>query len=156
MKIFKNLPNSSRYVVIFSHPADFTPVCTTELGKIAVYSPEFEKRNVKLLALSVDKLDDHVEWVNVMNPKIHDNMRNLKTSILQDIKSYCKDIPGDFPYPIIADPERNLAVQLGMIDEKSKEDPSLAMTIRALYVIGPDHRVRLTMHYPTSTGRNVK
>ena len=124
------------WVVLFSHPADFTPVCTTELGRLAVHKPHFEKRNTKLLALSVDQLDDHVDWVN-------------------DIKSYCQDIPGDFPYPIVADPDRSLAVQLGMIDEEGKDDPANAMTIRALYVISPDHRLRLSMHYPTSTGRNV-
>ena len=89
------------WVVLFSHPADFTPVCTTELGRLAVHKPHFEKRNTKLLALSVDQLDDHVDWVN-------------------DIKSYCQDIPGDFPYPIVADPDRSLAVQLGMIDEEGK------------------------------------
>jgi len=124
------------WVVIFSHPADFTPVCTTELGRLAVHQPHFEKRNTKLLALSVDKLTDHVDWVN-------------------DIKSYCLDIHGPFPYPIIADQDRSLAVQLDMVDEESKDDPEVAMTIRALYVISPDHRVRLSMHYPMSTGRNV-
>ncbi|XP_057330613.1 peroxiredoxin-6-like [Microplitis mediator] len=124
------------WVIIFSHPADFTPVCTTELGRIAVHYPHFKKRNVKLLAHSVDKLKDHVDWVN-------------------DIKSYCQDIPGDFPYPIIADDDRNLAVKLDMIDEESKDDPENAITVRALYIVSPDHRLRLSMQYPTSTGRNV-
>ncbi|XP_011498837.1 PREDICTED: peroxiredoxin-6-like [Ceratosolen solmsi marchali] len=124
------------WVVLFSHPADFTPVCTTELGRLAVHIPHFEKRNTKLLALSVDQLTDHVNWVN-------------------DIKSYCPDILGDFPYPIVADPDRTLAVQLGMIDEDSRNKPEEANTVRALYIISPDHRLRLSMHYPTSTGRNV-
>ncbi|XP_063984455.1 peroxiredoxin-6-like [Diachasmimorpha longicaudata] len=124
------------WVVIFSHPADFTPVCTTELGRIAVHQPEFQKRNVKLLAHSVDKLKDHVDWVN-------------------DIKNYCQDIPGAFPYPIVADDDRTLAVKLDMIDEQSKDDPEHAITVRALYVVSPDHRLRLSMQYPTSTGRNV-
>ncbi|KYQ47633.1 Peroxiredoxin-6 [Trachymyrmex zeteki] len=126
----------SSWVVLFSHPADFTPVCTTELGRIAVHQPHFVKRNTKLLAHSVDKLKDHVDWVN-------------------DIKSYCKDIPGAFPYPIIADPDRKLAVKLDMIDEQSKDDPETAQTVRSLYIISPDHRLRLSMQYPTSTGRNV-
>ncbi|KAJ8667170.1 hypothetical protein QAD02_008832 [Eretmocerus hayati] len=126
----------NRWVVLFSHPADFTPVCTTELGRLAVHESHFSKRNTKLLALSVDQLCDHVDWVN-------------------DIKSYCPDIPGDFPYPIVADPERKLAVELGMIDEAAKDDPERAFTIRALYIVSPDHRLRLSMHYPTSTGRNV-
>ncbi|XP_066591683.1 peroxiredoxin-6-like [Prorops nasuta] len=125
-----------KWVVLFSHPADFTPVCTTELGRLAVHQPHFDRRNTKLLAHSVDKLNNHVDWVN-------------------DIKSYCQDIPGSFPYPIIADPDRSLAVMLDMIDEQSKDDPNTAQTVRSLYIISPDHRVRLSMQYPTSTGRNV-
>ncbi|XP_003397695.1 peroxiredoxin-6 [Bombus terrestris] len=124
------------WVVLFSHPADFTPVCTTELGRLAVHQPSFERRNTKLLAHSVDKLQDHIDWVN-------------------DIRSYCHDIPGEFPYPILADHDRKLAVKLDMIDEDSKDDPDKALTVRALYIISPDHRLRLSMHYPTSTGRNV-
>ncbi|XP_017037049.1 peroxiredoxin-6 [Drosophila kikkawai] len=126
----------NQWVVLFSHPADFTPVCTTELGRIAVHQPEFAKRNTKCLAHSVDALNSHVDWVN-------------------DIKSYCLDIPGDFPYPIIADPTRDLAVSLGMLDEEQKRDPEVGKTIRALFIISPDHKVRLSMFYPMSTGRNV-
>ncbi|XP_067002439.1 peroxiredoxin-6 [Anabrus simplex] len=124
------------WCVLFSHPADFTPVCTTELGRIAVHQHEFAKRNVKLLALSCDKLQDHNNWV-------------------ADIKSYCLDIPGEFPYPIIADDKRELAVLLDMIDEENKANEAEAMTVRALYIIGPDHKLKLSMVYPTSTGRNV-
>lgn len=81
----------------------------------------------------------------------------FNTSItLQDIKSYCLDIPGDFPYPIIADPKRELAVTFGMIDETKKDDPKIAQTVRALYIISPDHKLRLSMFYPASTGRNVE
>ena len=75
---------------------------------------------------------------------------------LQDIKSYCQDIPGAFPYPIIADGNRDLAVKLGMLDEENQKDPNSADTVRALYIISPDHRIRLSMHYPKSTGRNVE
>ncbi|KAE8749963.1 Peroxiredoxin-5-like [Frankliniella occidentalis] len=124
------------WVVLFSHPSDFTPVCTTELGRIAVHFPEFQKRNTKLLAHSCDSLQSHKDWVN-------------------DIKSYCLDIPGDFPYPIIGDETRELAVQLDMIDEDHKDDPETALTVRALYIVGPDHKLKLAMHYPMSTGRNV-
>lgn len=92
---------------------------------------------MKLLAHSVDDLKSHVDWVN-------------------DIKSYCLDIPGDFPYPIIADPQRELAVTLDMIDEASKDDPEVAKTVRALYIISPDKKLRLSMVYPMSTGRNVE
>lgn len=87
---------------------------------------------------------------------LQSNREVTLTFRFQDIKSYCPDIPGDFPYPIVADPERKLAVQLGMIDEEGKDQPELAMTIRALYIVSPDHRLRLAMHYPTSTGRNVE
>lgn len=125
------------WCVFFSHPSDFTPVCTTELGRLAVHRPHFDKRNVKLMAHSVDDLKNHVDWVN-------------------DIKSYCLDIPGEFPYPIVADPSRTLAVSLDMIDESAKDDPEIAKTVRALYVISPDRRVRLAMIYPMSTGRNVE
>ncbi|KAI4465429.1 hypothetical protein MML48_3g00004146 [Holotrichia oblita] len=124
------------WIIIFSHPADFTPVCTTELGRIAVHKEEFQKRNVKLLAHSCDKLGCHLEWVN-------------------DIKSYCKDIPGDFPYPIIADETRELAVKLDMIDQNNKDNEDQALSVRALYVIDPSHKLRLSMQYPASTGRNV-
>lgn len=115
-------------------------MCTTELGRLAVHYPEFVRRNVKLLAHSCDKLQSHVDWAN-------------------DIKNYCKDIPGgeDFPYPIIADDKRELAVKLDMIDERDvgKQEEELK-TIRALYVIDPQHVLRLSMHYPMSTGRNVE
>lgn len=124
-------------MVLFSHPADFTPVCTTELGRIAVHESFFRERNTKLLAHSCDKLQSHVDWVN-------------------DIKSYCRDIPGEFPYPIISDENRDLAVSLDMIDAKSRDDPVVALTVRALYIIDPQHVLRLSMHYPTSTGRNVE
>lgn len=124
------------WAVLFSHPADFTPVCTTELGRMAVHIDEFKKRNVKLLGLSCEDVTSHSNWV-------------------ADIKSYCLDIKGDFPFPIIADPSRELAVKLDMLDEAGRADPDAAMTVRALYVIDPSKKLRLAMIYPTSTGRNV-
>jgi len=124
------------WCLLFSHPADFTPVCSTELGRIAVHQHEFKKRNVKILAHSVDPLSSHIEWVN-------------------DIHNYCEDICGEFPYPIIADPERTLAVKFGMLDANQEIDADTAKTVRALFIVSPDKRVRLSMHYPTSCGRNV-
>jgi peroxidase len=94
------------------------------------------KRNVKILAHSVDDVNSHVEWVN-------------------DIRDYCQDICGDFPYPIVADPSRELAVKFGMLDSKDVESFEHAKTVRALFIISPDKRVRLMMHYPASCGRNV-
>lgn len=91
---------------------------------------------MKILAHSVDSIDSHVEWVN-------------------DIHNYCQDISGDFPYAIIADPKRELAVKFGMLDVNQEVDCETALTIRALFIISPDKRVRLTMHYPASCGRNV-
>lgn len=91
---------------------------------------------MKILAHSVDALGSHLEWVN-------------------DIHNYCQDITGDFPYPIIADPSRDLAVKFGMLDANQDVDSETAKTIRALFIISPDKRVRLSMHYPASCGRNV-
>jgi peroxidase len=124
------------WCLLFSHPADFTSVCSTELGRIAVHQHEFLKRNVKILAHSVDEVESHVEWVN-------------------DIRDYCKDICGDFPFPIIADPTRELAVKFGMFDANDVIDSENAKTVRSLFIISPDKRVRLMMHYPASCGRNV-
>jgi peroxidase len=91
---------------------------------------------VKILAHSVDDLSSHNEWVS-------------------DIRNYCQDICGDFPYPIIADASRDLAVKFGMLSADQEVDSETAKTIRALFIISPDKRVRLTMHYPASCGRNV-
>lgn len=92
---------------------------------------------MKILAHSCDKLQAHVDWVN-------------------DIKSYCKDIPGEFPFPIVSDENRDLAVKLDMLDDKNRNNEGLPLTVRALFVIDPKHVLRLMMHYPASTGRNVE
>lgn len=146
-----------RWCVLFSHPADFTPVCTTELGRIAVHQPHFEKRNVKCLAHSVDSLKSHSDWVavSIFSLILFKTKKFNNNFFLKDIKSYCLDIPGAFPYPIIADPTRDLAVKLGMIDDNQKDKPEIAETIRALFIISPDKRLRVAMYYPTSCGRNV-
>ena len=100
-----------RWGVLFSHPADYTPVCTTELGVVAKLIPEFTKRNVKVIALSCDPVDSHKGWIT-------------------DIKDYGK-LDG-FPYPIIADEKRELAVQLGMVDPVEKAKAGLPLTCRAV------------------------
>jgi thioredoxin-dependent peroxiredoxin len=114
--------------VLFSHPADYTPVCTTELGKTALLQDEFAKRNVKVLAVSVDPLDKHLGWVN-------------------DINETQKVTVG---FPIIADSDRTVANLYGMIHPNASE----TFTVRSLFVIGPDKKVKLTITYPASTGRN--
>ncbi|HRO47444.1 peroxiredoxin [Agriterribacter sp.] len=114
--------------VLFSHPADFTPVCTTELGKTALLQDEFAKRNVKVLAVSVDPLDKHIGWVKDINETQNTDVR----------------------FPLIADPERKVATAYGMIHPNASEN----FTVRSLFVIGPDKKVKLTITYPASTGRN--
>jgi len=114
--------------VLFSHPADYTPVCTTELGKTALLQEEFAKRNVKVLALSVDPLDKHKGWVNDIN-----ETQNVTVG-----------------FPIIADADKSIANTYGMIHPNASE----TFTVRSLFIIGPDKKVKLMITYPASTGRN--
>jgi alkyl hydroperoxide reductase subunit AhpC len=114
--------------ILFSHPADFTPVCTTELGKTALLHEEFAKRNVKVMAVSVDPLDKHFDWRNDINET-------------QDCH---------VGFPIIADEDRKVATLYDMIHPNA----SATATVRSLFVIGPDKLVKLMITYPASTGRN--
>lgn len=114
--------------MLFSHPADFTPVCTTELGKTALLKGEFEKRNVKVIAVSVDDLDSHSRWVPDIN-EVNNTVVN---------------------FPIIADGDRNVATLYDMIHPNASEKA----TVRSVFVIGPDKKIKLTLTYPASTGRN--
>jgi len=114
--------------ILFSHPADYTPVCTTELGKTALLKDEFAKRNVKVLAVSVDPLDKHHGWVNDIN-----ETQNVEVD-----------------FPIIADSDRTVANLYDMIHPNA----SATATVRSLFVIGPDKLVKLIITYPASTGRN--
>ena len=114
--------------VLFSHPADFTPVCTTELGAVARLAPEFSKRNTKVAAVSVDPLESHKRW-------------------LPDIEDVTGARPG---YPIVADPDRSVAMSYGMIHPNA----STTATVRSVFIIGPDKKVKLTLTYPASTGRD--
>ncbi len=116
------------WAILFSHPKDFTPVCTTELGYVAKIKPEFEKRNVKVIGLSVDPLDSHAEWS-------------------KDIEETQGIAPN---FPMIADPERKVADLYDMIHPEADD----TMTVRTVFVIGPDNKVKLTLTYPASTGRN--
>jgi thioredoxin-dependent peroxiredoxin len=114
--------------VLFSHPADFTPVCTTELGKTALLNGEFAKRNVKVLALSVDPLDKHKNWISDINET-----------------QGC-----EVTFPIIADEDRTVSNLYDMIHPNASE----TFTVRSLFIIGPDKKVKLMITYPASTGRN--
>ncbi|MEP6749012.1 MAG: peroxiredoxin [Bacteroidota bacterium] len=114
--------------VLFSHPADYTPVCTTELGKTALLQEEFRKRNVKALAVSVDGLEKHAGWIKDIN----------------ETQNCAVD------FPIIADEDRKVAELYDMIHPNA----SLTATVRSLFIIGPDKKLKLSITYPASTGRN--
>ncbi len=114
--------------ILFSHPADFTPVCTTELGAASKIKGEFEKRNVKMMAISVDTVDQHNAWIGD----------------IEETQSCTMN------FPIIADPDRTVANLYDMIHPNSLEN----MTVRSVFVVGPDKKVKLTITYPASTGRN--
>jgi alkyl hydroperoxide reductase subunit AhpC len=118
------------WIVLFSHPKDFTPVCTTELGTVAKLKPEFDKRNVKVIGLSVDPLKDHEGW--------------------------SKDIEetqgASLNFPLLADADRSVSTLYGMIHPNADN----TFTVRSVFIIGPDKKVKLTLTYPASTGRNFQ
>lgn len=114
--------------ILFSHPKDYTPVCTTELGRVASLKSEFDKRNVKVLALSVDPVDDHKGWIKDINETQSCSVN----------------------YPIIADPDKKIAEMYDMIHPNALNN----LTVRSVFIIGPDKNVKLTLTYPASTGRN--
>ncbi|MBU2525857.1 MAG: peroxiredoxin [Bacteroidetes bacterium] len=114
--------------VLFSHPADFTPVCTTELGTVAKFKAEFDKRNVKVIALSVDPIDSHHEWVK-------DIEETQQTTV---------------NFPIIADADKKVSSLYDMIHPNASDK----LTVRSVFIIGPDKKIKLILTYPASTGRN--
>jgi len=114
--------------VLFSHPADYTPVCTTELGAVAKFKKEFDKRNVKVVALSVDGLVSHRDWINDINETQHTTVN----------------------FPLIADEDRKVAELYDMIHPNADDKA----TVRSVFIIGPDKKIKLTITYPASTGRN--
>jgi alkyl hydroperoxide reductase subunit AhpC len=116
--------------VLFSHPADYTPVCTTELGRTASLKQEFDKRNVKVVALSVDSVESHKEWIKDIN-----ETQNVEVN-----------------FPIIADENREIAESYDMIHPNA----SLTATVRSLFIIAPDKSIKLIITYPASTGRNFQ
>jgi alkyl hydroperoxide reductase subunit AhpC len=116
------------WAVLFSHPKDFTPVCTTELGAVAALKGEFDRRDVKVIGLSVSSLDDHERWA--------DDIEQTQGAALN--------------FPLIADPDRQVADLYGMVHPNADD----TATVRSVFVIGPDHTVKLTLTYPAATGRN--
>jgi alkyl hydroperoxide reductase subunit AhpC len=127
----------NNWAVLFSHPKDFTPVCTTELGTMARLKPEFDKRDVKIIGLSVDPVDQHAKWAT-------------------DIK----DVQGFAPnYPMIGDTDYNVSKLYGMLPASTSGDPAKRtpadnQTVRNVFVIGPDKKIKLVLVYPMTTGRN--
>ena len=126
-----------KWAVLFSHPKDFTPICTTELGYMAKIKPEFDKRGVKIIGISVDPVDSHAKWAN-------------------DIKETQGFAPN---YPMIGDPDLNIAKLWGMLPasasgDASKRTPADNQTVRNVFVIGPDKKIKLVLVYPMTTGRN--
>ncbi|HTT79032.1 MAG TPA: peroxiredoxin [Stellaceae bacterium] len=118
------------WAILFSHPKDFTPVCTTELGEVARLKPEFEERNVKVVGLSVDTLADHKEWA----------------------KDIAETQGTGLNFPLLADADRKVSRLYDMIHPNAND----TLTVRSVYVIGPDKKVKLTITYPASTGRNFQ
>jgi len=116
------------WAVFFSHPKDYTPVCTTELGTVAKIMPELKKRGVKVIAISVDPMDAHKGWINDIN-------ETQKTTV---------------NYPLIADPDKKVALLYDMIHPNALDN----MTVRNVYIIGPDKKIKLMLTYPASCGRN--
>ncbi len=116
------------WAVLFSHPKDFTPVCTTELGRVASLKKEFEKRNTKVMGLSVDPIDSHRRW----------------TQDIQDVTGHALN------FPLIADHDRKVSDLYDMIHPNAND----TLTVRSVFVVGPDNKVKLTLTYPASTGRN--
>lgn len=114
--------------VFFSHPRDYTPVCTTELGAVAKIKGEFDKRNTKIIAISVDPIDSHAGWIQDINETQNTNVN----------------------FPIIADPDKTVANLYDMIHPNASD----TATVRSVFIIGPDKKIKLTLTYPASTGRN--
>ncbi|MFC5271271.1 peroxiredoxin [Adhaeribacter terreus] len=116
--------------VLFSHPADFTPVCTTELGAVAKLKSEFDKRNTKVIAVSVDNVESHKSWISDINETQNTSMN----------------------FPIIGDEDKKVANLYGMIHPKAND----TLTVRSVFIIGPDKKIKLMLTYPASTGRNFQ
>lgn len=116
--------------ILFSHPADFTPVCTTELGMVARLKPEFDRRNVKVIGLSVDSVDDHTRWA----------------------KDISETQGVGLNFPLLADSDRTVATLYGMVHPHADN----TLTVRSVFIVGPDKKVKLSLTYPASTGRNFQ
>jgi alkyl hydroperoxide reductase subunit AhpC len=118
------------WAILFSHPRDFTPVCTTELGAVAALKPEFERRNTKVIGLSVDPVESHLKW----------------EKDIEDVTGHAVN------FPMIGDPDRQVSTLYDMVHPNASD----TMTVRSVFVVGPDNKVKLSLTYPASTGRNFQ
>jgi len=125
----------NNWAIMFSHPGDYTPVCTTELARVEQLYKEFNKRAVRMIGLSCDTVESHRSWI-------------------KDIMAYSKFSYELLSYPIIADQSRSIAELYGMLDAEAKDKKGIPLTCRAVFIIGPDKRLRLSILYPATTGRN--
>ncbi|XP_008547829.1 peroxiredoxin-6 [Microplitis demolitor] len=121
--------------VLFSHPNDFTPVCTTELARVVQLMPEFKRLGVKVIAMSCNSIESHINWI-------------------EDIKSYAEVPVERFPYPIIEDESRTLSTSLGMLDPNELDSNGIPLSARAVFIVDPNKKMRLSILYPATTGRN--
>lgn len=135
---------SSSWGIIFSHPADFTPVCTTEMARIVQLMPEFRRRGVKPIALSCDSAESHREWTK--------DIRAFADTAERSTSSACES----FPFPIIDDADRRLAVKFNMLDKDEIGKEGLPLTCRAVFIVDDKHKLRLSFLYPATTGRNFE
>ena len=124
-----------QWAILFSHPDDFTPVCTTEIGRMALKYDSFKKKGVKVIALSCNDISSHEVW-------------------LKDVVAHCENKIG-IDFPMIADPSREIAVKFGMLDPTNKDKCALPLTARSVFIIGPDRKLKLSVNYPASVGRNM-
>uniref|UniRef100_A0A0K0DNX6 Thioredoxin domain-containing protein n=1 Tax=Angiostrongylus cantonensis TaxID=6313 RepID=A0A0K0DNX6_ANGCA len=129
------------WVILFSHPADFTPVCTTELARAVQLAEKFEERQVQMIALSCDSAESHRSWI-----------RDILAYAEYDKCFSCS--VNNFPFEIIADENRRLATELGMLDPKEKDSAGIPLTARAVFIIDPEKKLRAQILYPATTGRN--
>jgi alkyl hydroperoxide reductase subunit AhpC len=147
--------SQGQWVILLSHPGDFTPVCTTELAEAAKLQPLLKKKNAKILTLSADSVEDHLEWVGVIN-----NYKN-KTTTTDDLKNLLLGIEGDTDvnFPIISDPDLEVATLYGMYHPKALPNASSLggenkSTIRAVFIIDPKKNIQVMLTYPKNIGRN--
>jgi len=147
--------SQDQWVILLSHPGDFTPVCTTELAEAAKLQPFLKKRNAKILTLSADSVEDHLEWVEVIN-----NYKN-KTTTTDDLKNLLLGVEGDTDvnFPIISDPDLKVATLYGMYHPKALPNASSLggenkSTIRAVFIIDPKKNIQAMLTYPKNIGRN--